>query len=265
MEPLLSISPKRIEKTRTSSIYIFDETSAKFGFSPVSNSAKPFTDLKLFELQHMFRLVHCLKAIKPGSRVLDIGCGAGDLGMLLYVNWFKCEYWGLDVYKILKRAAERPFGKSNPRFVSFDLYREDLVLPFRDESFDFVVAMEIIEHVERKMAVELLKEVSRVLKKSGLGIVSTPNVVFTKRVEVDHCYEWRAGELRETLEEFFAVVDEFGFRFPDIRELDKCLGSERSYTALRKFLPTIFVRALLGCVFPAKDCIQMFYHVKKKI
>jgi len=48
-------------------------------------------------------------------------------------------------------------------------------LPFSDESFDAVVAFQVIEHVPRPDAVRALAEMRRVLRPGGNGFVTTPN------------------------------------------------------------------------------------------
>jgi len=56
----------------------------------------------------------------------------------------------------------------------FDFRKCDILdLPFPDKSFDVVVAMEVLEHVDD---VDLaLKNISRVLRDDGVFIMSTPN------------------------------------------------------------------------------------------
>ena len=48
-------------------------------------------------------------------------------------------------------------------------------LPFEDESFDYVVCTEVIEHVENPFA--LCREIKRVLRPGGGVIMSTPNIL----------------------------------------------------------------------------------------
>lgn len=49
-------------------------------------------------------------------------------------------------------------------------------LPFSDDSFDTVVASEIIEHVDYNCGKMFLKEARRILKLNGKLIISTPNL-----------------------------------------------------------------------------------------
>jgi len=46
-------------------------------------------------------------------------------------------------------------------------------LPFRNKSFDAVISLEVIEHLEKSEF--FLQEINRILKKGGVLILSTPN------------------------------------------------------------------------------------------
>lgn len=48
-------------------------------------------------------------------------------------------------------------------------------LPYPDESFEYVVCLEVIEHVENPMA--LCRELKRVLRQGGRLFISTPNIL----------------------------------------------------------------------------------------
>lgn len=70
---------------------------------------------------------------------------------------------------------------SGPHTQKFPCYSVDLEktpLPADDESFDYVVCSEVIEHMEID-PMFMLSEINRVLKPGGILILSTPNAVST--------------------------------------------------------------------------------------
>jgi 2-polyprenyl-6-hydroxyphenyl methylase/3-demethylubiquinone-9 3-methyltransferase len=102
------------------------------------------------------------------SRVLDIGCGAGFLSNGLAADDY--EVTGVDQSAGSLAVAERhaPEGKS----VSYrpaDAY----ALPFADASFDAVLMMDFLEHVDEPG--RAIAEASRVLRAGGLLIFYTFN------------------------------------------------------------------------------------------
>lgn len=78
--------------------------------------------------------------------------------------------------------GEAAFDRKGCRYVSVnitsrgnpDAFADGQALPFRDGTFDFVIATEVIEHV--RYPYKLLREIRRVLKPSGRALLSTPNV-----------------------------------------------------------------------------------------
>ena len=99
----------------------------------------------------------------PGLRVLDLGCRDGALTRhYLRGN----DVVGVDIDReALAAAAERGI-----QTVWADL---DQALPFDDESFDVVVAGEVLEHV--RFPDQVLREARRVLGAEGVLVGSVPN------------------------------------------------------------------------------------------
>jgi ubiquinone/menaquinone biosynthesis C-methylase UbiE len=110
------------------------------------------------------RLIH-QAAIAPDSRVLEIGCGTGNLSLLAKRLCPAAEVTGTDPDpKALARArrkAERA-GLS----VRFDLaYAEALLFP--DASFDRVLSALMLHHLPAEVKIAALREVRRVLRPGG--------------------------------------------------------------------------------------------------
>ena len=76
-------------------------------------------------------------------------------------------------------------------------------LPFADESFDYVVSFQVIEHIKRDR--ELVREVHRVLKKGGKFIVSTPNRPMSLTRNPWHVREYNAEQFGALLSSFTEV------------------------------------------------------------
>ena len=100
-------------------------------------------------------------------RVLDVGCGGGFLSNHLSAEGFEVD--GLDASADSLAVATRHDPTRNVRYARGDA----LSLPFADESFDVVCAMDFLEHVEAPARV--VAEAARVLRPRGLFFFHTFN------------------------------------------------------------------------------------------
>ncbi|MBL8471650.1 MAG: methyltransferase domain-containing protein [Rhodocyclaceae bacterium] len=105
-----------------------------------------------------------LAGIAPGQQVLDAGCGFG--GTIAYLNEqvAQLELTGLNIdARQLQRARELVAPRAGTR-VDFCV-GDACVLPFADQSFDRVLAVECIFHFPSRL--DFLREVRRVLRPGG--------------------------------------------------------------------------------------------------
>lgn len=115
------------------------------------------------------------------TKVLDVGCGAGFLSNDLARA--KLQVTGVDLSEESLKVAARHDDTNSVVYLTADAFH----LPFPDQSFDVVTAMDFLEHVEDPKGV--IKEFSRVLKPDGLFIFHTFNrnpiayIVIIKLVE----------------------------------------------------------------------------------
>lgn len=99
------------------------------------------------------------------SSILEIGCGMAELPAFLPSNF---SYYGLD-------PAEECVKKSKELWPRHNFVRGIAEsLPFKNESFDLVFSVQVIEHVSDPKAA--LKEMFRVLKTGGFLIIIAPNM-----------------------------------------------------------------------------------------
>ena len=114
--------------------------------------------------------------IGPSSKVIDVGCGAGRHAFEAYrrgadiIAFDRDEAELQSVDTILRAMAES--GEA-PAAASAEVVVGDaLNLPYPDETFDCVIASEILEHVTQDDAA--IAELIRVLKVGGTLAVSVP-------------------------------------------------------------------------------------------
>lgn len=101
------------------------------------------------------------------GKCLDVGCGEGLITDALRSRRNGLAVYGTDISPVrLARAAKRVVETD---FVAGDL----LALPWRNESFDSVVCCEVLEHIPDHESA--LMEIFRILKKTGLLLVTVPD------------------------------------------------------------------------------------------
>ena len=136
------------------------------------------------------KIVDDLPDVSGVRRILDVGCGTGaNLEML--ENFGKAE--GVDVSD---DALE--FCKSRGLNVHKGIAEK---LPFEDESFDIVTALDVVEHLDDD--VEGLKEMHRVLRKGGKSLIFVPAFMWLWGVQDDisnHRIRYNKTQIVERLE-----------------------------------------------------------------
>ena len=114
--------------------------------------------------------------LRPGARVLDLGCGEGRHAHGLHLRG-DVEVIGLDMDLASIRKAREGLGMLPPRetgapltaFLAGDATR----LPFADDQFDAVICSEVLEHLPDYRAA--LREIRRVLRPGGMFCATVPH------------------------------------------------------------------------------------------
>ena len=149
--------------------------------------------------------------IGPGTQVIDVGCGAGRHSFEAYrrgadVIAFDQDAAGLaDVDTLLQAMGEA--GEAPESAKAQVVVGDALALPYPDDSFDSVIASEILEHIPEDDAA--IAELIRVLKPGGTLAVTVPRWL-PERIcwllsdayhanEGGHVRIYRADELRAKL------------------------------------------------------------------
>lgn len=108
------------------------------------------------------------------GRILDIGCGVYPLFLL---NSDFSEKYGLD--KGVNINCGMLYQGNDIVLFNHDIEKEE-GLPFDDNYFNVVTMLAVMEHIEQKKAMNVMKEVYRILLPSGIFILTVP-AVWTKK------------------------------------------------------------------------------------
>lgn len=113
----------------------------------------------------------CIESIN-NKKILDLGCGEGNLVRTLARQ--AKEVVGTDIAENrLKIAKKKSREFANVSYLTADL---DERLPFKNNSFDIVFMIGVLEYVLDPY--HTLQEVKRVLKPNGIFIFEVPNLAF---------------------------------------------------------------------------------------
>lgn len=109
-----------------------------------------------------------------GTKVLDVGCGDGTLGMLLKERADSVRAVGCDL-------SEGAVEYSRPwydKVFQVNIEEDDLREKAGEDGFDYVICVEVIEHVMHPGAA--LTKCKELLSPNGYLIVSFPNIAWWK-------------------------------------------------------------------------------------
>jgi cyclopropane fatty-acyl-phospholipid synthase-like methyltransferase len=96
---------------------------------------------------------------KPGDRILDIGCGMADILAFLPT----VDYQGFDQSAAYIRAAQRRYGSRG----SFFLQEFQPGMERSFSSYDFVLALGVLHHLDTPQASQLFQTARAILKPGG--------------------------------------------------------------------------------------------------
>ena len=149
--------------------------------------------------------------LRPGMRVLDIGCGWGSF------MGFAAEHYGVECVGVTISKEQTRWGQERYQHLPIEFRLQD----YRhvDESFDRIVSVGMFEHVGRKNYRTYMEVAHRCLKEDGLFLLHT----IGKNANTPGADPWinkyifpngelpSIGQIGDSLDELFVVEDLHNF------------------------------------------------------
>ena len=154
----------------------------------------------------LFAYDYVKRNIKKGSLVLDLGSGEGYGASYLSDSHLVV---GVDAEKCSIKKSQKKYSNKNCFFLPCKGDR----LPFKEDVFDVVVSVHVIEHIKEER--DFVSEIHRVLSPGGLFFVHTPNRVLRLKPGQRpwnrfHVREYDTLDLKRALSACFSEIDVYG-------------------------------------------------------
>jgi ubiquinone/menaquinone biosynthesis C-methylase UbiE len=128
---------------------------------------------------------------KSAKSILDIGCGKGV--PMKFINRARNFYTvGLDIFKPYLIKAKK--NNTHDDYVLCDVR----YMPVRDKSFDVVLCIEVLEHLNKEEGINLLRAMEKVARRQV--ILTTPvsryeQHAYDNNPYQEHRYVWSVDEI----------------------------------------------------------------------
>ena len=132
-----------------------------------------FTETQGERLSRRLSAAFAVAAVRPGMRVLDVGCGRGEI--LRHCARLGADAFGVDYAVVaVDMASKAVAGESQSPGKTGVAQADAKRLPFPSAYFDRVLMFDVVEHLYPWELDQSLAEIRRVLKPGGAFIVHRP-------------------------------------------------------------------------------------------
>lgn len=217
------------------------------------------------QFAHYLRWSHVLKrAPKKDGKILDVGCGSGNLYEVLYRNRYTpAKYVGLEYREKTVKINRIKWEDQPVEFHQFDFVKDDMSRFGND--FDIICSFETLEHCGIQNVETALLNMKKCMNENTILLLSTPCYDQSVGAADNHTYDSGDGRgvaVQEmTYDEFKSKIENVGLKivnnwgtFASIRDykdhLKEIPGLESIYEKLHDYFDANVLSSLMAPLFP---------------
>lgn len=173
----------------------------------------------------MYNMFHYIPEDCKPKRILDLGCGTGNLTDQILKYYPEAEIDALDISEdILKESQKRFMSQPNVRYIQAD-FRDMHLAP---GSYDLILSTIAIHHLQDDDKVNLYRDIFQALTPGGLFIFADQTSGITDEIYQKHIARWKEeafklGSTQENWDMWMAHQKEHDFHSPvnwHLKQLD---------------------------------------------
>jgi len=182
-----------------------------------------YDPLSKFDIAY-FKQYWIYNNVTEGSRVLDVGCGSGTLNLLK----------SKDVYLVGTDLSEKALEQALLAGYDEAVLCDSFDVPYPDNSFDFVVTLDVLGHIENEIKDIYLKEWTRLLTADGVMLhgIESVDIDYSNVTEKEKEHFMIDGHVG--LESFDKVEERFGKFFHNVIA-ENFMGSCYNWHDIQKY------------------------------
>jgi len=172
------------------------------------------------------------KLLKDCDTVLDVGCGENSPLRLIETK----NSVGVDGFEqAINRSKKR---KIHPKYRLMDI--RELTSVFKENSFDAVIALDVVEHLEKREGSKLIKEMEKIAKKKV--VILTPNGFIQQKDSANNLQEHLSGwRIKDFHKRKYKVFGEYGLK--NLRGERASLVKPKYFWGMISYISQLIVRS----------------------
>lgn len=140
------------------------------GWSEYEAEERIYSEIKMTREANFIEALQNHYDIKD-KLILDVGCGIG--GFVVQLGLRGAKVIGIEPSKEYSIIVQKRIGKYNLKDTCQCIRDSGELLPFLDDTFDYVICFSVLEHTNNPYSV--IKEIIRVAKPNGIIFIQTEN------------------------------------------------------------------------------------------